>query len=71
MSEIGVFLKWREVERHKRRIMTAAEYEMWRRGGDAISSPTEASAFPGGLTIRLSNRPLVIGQLPSTGKGGA
>jgi hypothetical protein len=50
-KEVEDWLKWRDRERAKHRVMTVAEWEAWCRGGDAISHPSSASCFPGGLTI--------------------
>lgn len=61
------FLKWREVQRKRHRVMTVGEYYAWRQGGDVLSSPTEANAFPCGLTIEYG--PGVIGRFcEDTGK---
>lgn len=58
--EIDRWLKWCDRERRKHRVMTAGEYDAWRRGGDAISSSGETNAFPGGLTIIFG--PSIIGK---------
>lgn len=60
-AELEKWWQWREAQRHKHRTMTRAEYMVWCRGGDAISSSTEANAFPGGLTILLDT-PSIIGR---------
>lgn len=60
-KEIDDWMTWRDAERAKHRFMTAGEYWAWCRGGDAISHPSSANAFPGGLTIDFS-APTIIGR---------
>lgn len=61
METIEEWLDWREEQRRRHRVMTYAEYMTWCRGGDAISCPSSANAFPGGLTIDFSE-PGIIGR---------
>jgi hypothetical protein len=51
---------WRQTEKKKHRVMTWSEYTAWCRGGDSISHPSEANAFPGGLTILFDDTPFSI-----------
>lgn len=61
--EVEKFMDWRGCERRKHRYMTANEYSLWCRGGDAISSHFSTDSFPGGITIDFTDRgPLVIGR---------
>lgn len=60
-EENQLWLDWRDVQRSRRRVMTAGEYLAWTRGGDAISYSTDANAFPGGLTIDFRT-PAIIGR---------
>lgn len=41
-------------QRH--RVMTFAEYHAWCAAGDALAHPSDANAFPGGLTIVFDGR---------------
>lgn len=50
-KQIDEFDAWRKRERLKHRVMTQAEYAVWRYSGDGISHPSSSNAFPGGLTI--------------------
>ena len=45
------FFDWRERARSTHRVMTMREYRAWTIFGDAISYPSEANAFPAGITI--------------------
>lgn len=49
------WFEWRSKERAKHRVMTSAEYFAWCRSGDVLSSPSDANAFPGGITIDFSD----------------
>lgn len=60
--ELEEWLSWRQEKRHQRRIMTSAEYAVWCRGGDAISSCNESNPFPGGLTIIFGEESSIIGR---------
>jgi len=62
MDELEQWQSWRTEQRKKHRTMTWGEYMAWCRGGDSISRPYEANAFPGGLTIHF-NTPPVIGRM--------
>lgn len=53
------WFQWRDLNRSKHRTMTLSEYAAWCRGGDAISHPSAANAFPGGLTIILNTPPII------------
>lgn len=61
MDEIEQWLEWRKAERRKHRTMTMGEYAAWCQGGDSISHPSDANAFPGGITLVL-NTPAIIGK---------
>lgn len=60
-KEAEEFFAWRSRERQKHRVMTAAEYNAWRRVGDVLSCPSESNAFPGGLTILFGPNNGVLG----------
>ncbi len=60
-ADLDHWWQWRETQRRKHRTMTLGEYMAWCRGGDAISSSSEANAFPGGLTILFT--PPIIGKV--------
>jgi len=63
MTTADEYFAWRDAERRKHRTMTSAEYAVWvRGGGDAISSPSQANAFPGGLTIIIGPEASIIGR---------
>lgn len=60
-DEMDQFMRWRDEQRSRPRVMTWGEYTAWHRGGgDVISSASETNAFPGGLTIKI-NTPAIIG----------
>ncbi len=58
-AELDKWFSWRDSQRRRPRVMTAGEYAAWLRGGDTISSPTTANAFPGGLTIDFNTPPII------------
>lgn len=62
-DEIDKFFAWRESMRRKPRTMTIAEYSAWCRNGDAISHPSSANAFPGGLTITFGPSAGILGRV--------
>ena len=70
MDELDKWFEWRDRQRQRPRTMTLGEYECWCRGGDMISDPTTANAFPGGLTITFSG-PAIIGRFADDGTEGA
>lgn len=57
-DELDRWLTWRDQERRKHRFMAAAEYAAWCSVGDAISSPSDGNAFPGGITIDFNSPPI-------------
>jgi hypothetical protein len=61
-EELENWLSWRDQMRQKHRVMNLGEYRAWCFAGDAISSPTCSSSFPGGLTITL-DKPAIIGRI--------
>jgi hypothetical protein len=67
-TQVESFFLWREEQRRKHRVMTWGEYAAWCRGGDAISSPSSSSAFPGGLTI-IPDTPPIIGRVDDRSEG--
>ncbi len=61
MGSAEEYFEWRDRERAKRRVMTAAEYGVWCKAGDALSSPHETNPFPGGLYIAFGSEAGVLG----------
>lgn len=62
-TETERFFEWRNRERRKHRVMTAAEYFAWCRCGDILSHPSSANAFPGGVSIDFSPSAGILGKV--------
>jgi len=66
-QQVEKYLKWRDEQRQRHRVMNLSEYTAWQRGGDAISCPSDSNAFPGGITIEFCEPP-IIGRFSNEGK---